>query len=233
MPTEPELTTDAALTVVLGEDSLLLREGIAAILAHAGHHILAQVGDGEALVSAARALRPDLVITDVRMPPTHTDEGLRAAAALRAEFADMGILVLSQYVAAAYLPELISASTGGGVGYLLKDRVGHVQSFLQSVTDVAGGATIIDPDVVRQLVGNHGAGGPISQLTGREQEVLSLMAQGRTNGSIATELFVGEAAIRKHVGAIFSKLDLISEPGSGTDRRVTAVLTYLREITDP
>lgn len=230
MPADPELNTpDSALTVVLGEDSLLLREGIAAILAHAGHQVLAQVGDGPGVVSAARAFRPDIVITDVRMPPTNTDEGLQAAATLRSEFSEMGIMVLSQYVAGAYVRDLLDSSVGGGVGYLLKDRVGHVQTFLQSVADVAAGATVIDPDVVRQLLGNQAASGPVSGLTAREQEVLSLMAQGRTNGSIAGELFVSEAAVRKHVGAIFSKLDLVADPETGTDRRVMAVLTYLRE----
>lgn len=177
-----------------------------------------------ALVAAARNDPPDLVITDVRMPPTFSDEGLRAAAEIRARNDRIGILVLSQYVADAYLPGLLDAPGRGGVGYLLKDRVGKVAEFVDSLDRVAAGGTVIDPEVVRQLLSRRRADAPMARLTSREHEVLGLMAQGLTNGSIAQRLFVSEAAVRKHVGSIFAKLDL--DPGS--DRRVSAVLAYLR-----
>ena len=177
-----------------------------------------------ALVAAARNDPPDVVITDVRMPPTFSDEGLRAAAEIRAGNDRIGILVLSQYVADAYLPGLLDAPGPGGVGYLLKDRVGKVAEFVDSLDRVAAGGTVIDPEVVRQLLSRRRADAPMARLTSREHEVLGLMAQGLTNGSIAQRLFVSEAAVRKHVGSIFAKLDL--DPGS--DRRVSAVLAYLR-----
>ena len=177
-----------------------------------------------ALVAAARNDPPELVITDVRMPPTFNDEGLRAAAEIRARNDRIGILVLSQYVADAYLPGLLDAPGPGGVGYLLKDRVGKVAEFVDSLDRVASGGTVIDPEVVRQLLSRRRADAPMARLTSREHEVLGLMAQGLTNGSIAQRLFVSEAAVRKHVGSIFAKLDL--DPGS--DRRVSAVLAYLR-----
>ena len=158
------------------------------------------------------------------MPPTHTDEGLRAAARIRAEQPDIAIMVLSAYVAEAYVPELLEAVGAAGVGYLLKDRVGHVREFLASLDRVAAGETVIDPEVVRQLLGRRRDDGPLGSLTDREREVLALMAEGRTNGSIAEALVVSEAAVRKHVGNIFAKLRL--DPGS--DRRVSAVLAYLR-----
>jgi len=211
------------LNIVLAEDALLLREGLVSILERAGHTVTAAVGDADALVVAVRHDPPDVVITDVRMPPDHTDEGLRAAAAVRADHPSVGIVVLSQYVADAYLPALLESSTGG-VGYLLKDRVGHVTEFLQSVDRVAAGGTVVDPEVVRQLLSRRRGDGPLARLTARETEVLALMAQGLTNPSIASQLFVSEAAVRKHVGNIFAKLPL--DPDG--DRRVQAVLTYLR-----
>ena len=211
------------LRIVLAEDALLLREGLVSILERAGHTVTAAVGDADALVVAVRHDPPDVVITDVRMPPDHTDEGLRAAAAIRADHPSVGIVVLSQYVADAYLPALLESSTGG-VGYLLKDRVGHVTEFLQSVDRVAAGGTVVDPEVVRQLLSRRRGDGPLARLTARETEVLALMAQGLTNPSIASQLFVSEAAVRKHVGNIFAKLPL--DPDG--DRRVQAVLTYLR-----
>jgi DNA-binding NarL/FixJ family response regulator len=214
------------LNIVLAEDALLLREGLVSILERAGHTVTAAVGDADALVVAVRHDPPDVVITDVRMPPDHTDEGLRAAAAIRADHASVGIVVLSQYVADAYLPALLESSTGG-VGYLLKDRVGHVTEFLQSVDRVAAGGTVVDPEVVRQLLSRRRGDGPLARLTARETEVLALMAQGLTNPSIASQLFVSEAAVRKHVGNIFAKLPL--DPDG--DRRVQAVLTYLRRPT--
>ncbi len=211
------------LRIVLAEDALLLREGLVSILERAGHTVTAAVGDGDALVVAVRHDPPDVVITDVRMPPDHTDEGLRAAAAIRADHPEIGIVVLSQYVADAYLPALLESSTGG-VGYLLKDRVGHVREFLESVDRVAAGGTVVDPEVVRQLLSRRRGDGPLARLTARETEVLALMAQGLTNPSIAAQLYVSEAAVRKHVGNIFAKLPL--DPDG--DRRVQAVLTYLR-----
>lgn len=214
----------AGLSIVLAEDSLLLREGLASILDRAGHHVRDAVGDAETLVAVVRKDPPDVVITDVRMPPGHSDEGLRAAAAIRADHPAVGILVLSQYVADAYLPALLESTGGGGIGYLLKDRVGHVAEFLASLDRVASGGTVVDPEVVRQLLSRRKNHGPLAALTPRELEVLALMAEGRVNASIANELVVSEAAVRKHVGNIFAKLDL----SDGLDRRVSAVLTYLR-----
>ncbi len=211
------------LRIVLAEDSPLLRAGVEAVLARGGHEVVAAVGDGDALVDAVRATVPDLVITDVRMPPGHSDEGLRAAAQLRRERPTLPVIVLSQYVSVAYVDDLM-AGGGRSLGYLLKDRVAHVRHFLDAVADVAAGQTIIDPEVVRALVGGTAASGPLATLTPREREVLSLMAEGRTNHAIAEELVVSEAAVRKHIGGIFSKLPL----DDGADRRVSAVLAYLR-----
>ncbi|GAA1597558.1 MULTISPECIES: response regulator transcription factor [Kribbella] len=211
------------LTIVLAEDSLLLREGLASILDRAGHDVRDSVGDADTLLAVVRKDPPDVVITDVRMPPGHSDEGLRAAAAIRAELPTIGILVLSQYVADAYLSTLLETTTGG-IGYLLKDRVGHVAEFLESLDRVAGGGTVVDPEVVRQLLARRRNDGPLAALTPRELEVLALMAEGRVNASIAEQLVVSEAAVRKHVGNIFAKLQL----DDGLDRRVSAVLTYLR-----
>jgi DNA-binding NarL/FixJ family response regulator len=213
-----------SLRIVLAEDAALLREGLVGILERAGHTVVAAVPDAEALlVYVAREL-PDIVVTDIRMPPTHTDEGLRAAARIRADHPAIAVMVLSAYVAEAYVPELLDSAPGGGVGYLLKDRVGHVREFLDSLDRVAAGETVVDPQVVRQLLGRRRDDGPLATLTDREREVLALMAEGRTNGSIAEELVVSEAAVRKHVGNIFAKLHL--DPAS--DRRVSAVLAYLR-----
>jgi DNA-binding NarL/FixJ family response regulator len=212
------------LRIVLAEDAVLLREGLVGILEQAGHDVVAAVGDADALLAFVARHQPDLVVTDIRMPPTHTDEGLRAAARIRADHPDIAIMVLSAYVAEAYVPELLDATGGGGIGYLLKDRVGHVREFLAQLDRVAAGETVVDPEVVRQLLGRRRGDGPLGSLTDREGEVLALMAEGRTNGSIAQALVVSEAAVRKHVGNIFAKLDL--DPAS--DRRVSAVLAYLR-----
>jgi DNA-binding NarL/FixJ family response regulator len=215
------------LRIVLAEDAALLREGLVGILERTGHEVLAAVENADALLAFTARHRPDVVITDIRMPPTHTDEGLRAAARIRAEHPDIAILVLSAYVAEAYVPELLEATAGpdvAGVGYLLKDRVGHVREFLGSLERVAAGETVVDPEVVRQLLGRRRNDGPLSSLTEREREVLALMAEGRTNASIAQALVVSEAAVRKHVGGIFAKLAF--DPAS--DRRVSAVLAYLR-----
>lgn len=215
---------DRALRIVLAEDSALLREGLVGILERAGHQLIATATDADELLAAVRADPPDVVITDVRMPPGHSDEGLRAAAAIRRELPTLPILVLSQYVADAYLPGLMDSAAAAGVGYLLKDRVGRVADFLDSLDQVVAGQTVVDPEVVRQLLARRSDDGPLAALTAREREVLALMAEGRTNGSIAAELFVSDAAVRKHVGSIFAKLDL----GDDHDRRVSAVLTYLR-----
>jgi len=212
------------LRIVLAEDAALLREGLVGILERAGHEVVAAVEDAEALLAFTARLLPDLVVTDIRMPPTHTDEGLRAAARIRAEHPGIAIMVLSAYVAEAYVSELLDATSGGGIGYLLKDRVGHVRDFLAMLQRVADGETVVDPEVVRQLLGRRRDDGPLASLTERERVVLALMAEGRTNGSIAAELVVSEAAVRKHVGNIFAKLHL--DPAS--DRRVSAVLAYLR-----
>jgi DNA-binding NarL/FixJ family response regulator len=210
---------------VLAEDAALLREGLVGILERSGHEVVAAVEDADALLAFTARHQPDLVVTDIRMPPTHTDEGLWASAQIRADHPGIAIMVLSAYVAEAYVPELLDATAGSaGVGYLLKDRVGHVREFLASLDRVAAGETVVDPEVVRQLLGRRRGDGPLGSLTDREREVLALMAEGRTNGSIADELVVSEAAVRKHVGNIFAKLEL--DPGS--DRRVSAVLAYLR-----
>ena len=214
----------AGLRVVLAEDAALLREGLVGILERAGHEVVADVADAEALLAYVEHTSPDIVVTDIRMPPTHTDEGLRAAAAIRAAHPGIAIMVLSAYVADAYVAELLDSTPGGGIGYLLKDRVGHVREFLDSLDRVASGGTVVDPEVVRQLLGRRRSDGPLASLTERELEVLALMAEGRTNGSIAEVLVVSEAAVRKHVGNIFAKLPL----DAASDRRVSAVLAYLR-----
>jgi DNA-binding NarL/FixJ family response regulator len=213
-----------SLRVVIAEDAALLREGLVAIIEGAGHQVMAAVEDADALLAFVAHTRPDLVVTDIRMPPTHTDEGLRAATAIRVSHPEIAVLVLSAYVAEAYVAELLDSTPDAGVGYLLKDRVGHVREFLDSIDRVADGGTVIDPQLVRQLLRRRSADGPLAALTEREREVLGLMAEGRTNGSIADVLVVSEAAVRKHVGNIFAKLHL--DPAS--DRRVSAVLAYLR-----
>ncbi|WP_432747221.1 response regulator transcription factor [Streptomyces sp. JH002] len=214
-----------SLTVVLAEDSPLLRDGLVGVLSRFGHRVVAAVGDAEALVAAARAHGPDIVVTDVRMPPGNGDDGLRAAVALRGERAGLPVLVLSQYMEQSYAAHLLDLGGGpGGIGYLLKDRVSAVAEFADAVERVAGGATVLDPEVVRGLMRRQRD--PLERLTAREREVLGLMAEGRSNGSIARELFVSEAAVLKHVGAILQKLDL---PVDGeSHRRVLAVLAYLR-----
>lgn len=214
------------LRVVVADDSPLLRAGVEAVIESAGHLVCATAADADTLTDAVSATSPDLVITDVRMPPTHTDEGLRAAAALRRSHPGLPVVVLSQYISVAYLGELLDRSEDGAIGYLLKDRVGHVRHFVESVEAVAAGATVVDPDVVRALVGRSRRGG-LRELTRREREVLALMAEGHTNTGIARTLVVSEGAVRKHVGSIFAKL-----PVDGGDRRVRAVLSYLRADGD-
>lgn len=215
------------LSVVLAEDAPLLRAGLVAVLESDGHRVCAAVATAGKLCSAVQSCRPDLVVTDVRMPPTHTDEGLVAAVDLRAAHPGLPVMILSQYTTVGSLHELLDrgVDTGrGGLGYLLKDRVGHVRHFLDAVRTIAAGGTVVDPDVVRALVGDSRRRGVLTALTEREEQVLALMAQGLTNPQIADELVVSEAAVRKHVGGIFAKLPL----GQRGDRRVLAVLTYLQ-----
>ncbi|WP_433894717.1 response regulator [Streptomyces sp. CA-111067] len=208
----------------MAEDSVLLREGLIGLLGRFGHEVVAAVGDAEALTAAAAAYRPDIVVTDVRMPPGFADEGLRAALALREEQPGLPVLVLSQYVQRRYATELLDTGDGSGVGYLLKDRIGHVADFLDAVHRVADGGTVVDPQVVRQLLSRRRD--PLHRLTAREREVLALIAEGRSNGAVAEELVVTQAAVAKHIGNIFAKLDL--PPADGTHRRVLAVLAFLR-----
>lgn len=212
------------LKIVLAEDAVLLREGLVGLLTRFGHEVAAAVGDADALRAAVAAHDPDVVVTDVRMPPGFGDEGLRAAVELRTARPALPVLVLSQYVQRSYAADLLDSGDGSGVGYLLKDRVGHVEQFLDAVVTVAGGGTVVDPEVVRQLLRRRRD--PLAALTPREREVLGLVAEGRSNGSIARELVVSEAAVGKHIGNILGKLDL--PPAQDTHRRVLAVLAYLR-----
>ncbi|GAA2420375.1 response regulator transcription factor [Actinomadura vinacea] len=215
------------MRVVIAEDSVLLREGLGQILARFDHRVVAAVADAPALAAAVAEHEPDIVVTDVRMPPGFRDEGLRAALALRADRPGLPILVLSQYVEQSYAADLLQ--TGDGVGYLLKDRVGEVTEFVEALDRVAAGGTVIDPDVVRGLLSRRTGGTPLERLSGREREVLTLMAEGRSNGAIARALVVSEAAVIKHVGSIFTKLDLHQTPDD--HRRVLAVLTLLRDAS--
>ncbi|MFJ8716669.1 response regulator [Streptomyces violaceus] len=215
-----------SLRIVIAEDAVLLREGLVHLLARFGHRVLASVGDGPALLAAAREHRPDLVITDVRMPPGQTDEGLRTARLIQAEQPGLAVLVLSQYVEQTFADELLDDRRAGvGTGYLLKERIGDVEEFADAVTRVAAGATVVDPEVVRQLLARRRD--PLDRLTPREREVLALMAEGRSNAAIARRLVVTDAAVAKHIASILQKLDL---PPSAPDdhRRVLAVLAYLR-----
>ncbi|WP_030245537.1 response regulator [Streptomyces sp. NRRL S-455] len=212
------------LTVVVAEDSPLMRDGLVGVLTRFGHQVLAAVGDADTLITAVREHRPDIVVTDVRMPPDNTDDGLRAAVALRQEPSTLPVLVLSQYIEQSYAAHLLDLGSDTGIGYLLKDRVSAVSEFVDAVAQVAAGATVVDPEVVRQLLNRRHD--PLQRLTPREREVLALMAEGRTNNEIARELYVTEAAVNKHVSNILQKLELHLD-GEG-HRRVLAVLTYLR-----
>jgi DNA-binding NarL/FixJ family response regulator len=215
----------AAVRVLLGEDDVLMREGIARLLAEAGFEVVGQAGDAEALLRKALAHKPDVVIADVQMPPGHGDDGLRAALELRKQRPETGVLVLSQYYEEEYALELIGERPEG-VGYLLKERVGDVEAFLQAVARVAAGGSALDPEVVGRMLGRRRAAGPLDTLSPRERDVLGAMAEGKSNQGIAEALFVTEAAVEKHVTGIFQKLDL--GPTSTEHRRVLAVLTYLR-----
>jgi DNA-binding NarL/FixJ family response regulator len=210
--------------VVLAEDSVLLREGVARILDEAGFDVVGQAGNADELMLKVRSYTPDVAIVDIRMPPTHTDEGLRAAQEIREKHPTCGVLVLSQYVEPTYAMELL-ADSAEGVGYLLKDRVSDVNEFADAVRRVGEGGSALDPTIVSQLVGRRRRDDPIDQLTPREREVLGLMAEGRSNSGIAEQLVVTERAVEKHVTSIFSKLRL---PAAAEDhRRVLAVLAYL------
>ncbi|GAA0582218.1 response regulator transcription factor [Actinomadura livida] len=212
------------MRVVIAEDSVLLREGLVRLLADAGIETVAAVGDGPGLLGIVEEHRPDLAIVDVRMPPSFTDEGLRAAIAVRERLPGTPILVLSQYVEERYATDLIGGGAEG-VGYLLKERVADVAEFIDAVRRIAAGGTVIDPEVIGQLLGRRRTGDPLDALTPREREVLALMAQGRSNGAIAADLVVTEGAVEKHISNIFMKLDL--QLAQGGHRRVMAVLAYL------
>jgi len=210
--------------VVVADDSTLLREGVVRLLEEAGLEVVGQAGDAEELMRKVRAHKPDVAVVDVRMPPTHTDEGLRAAREIRAELPEVSVLVLSQYVEVVYARELL-AESAEGLGYLLKDRVADVAALTDAVRRVGGGGSALDPEVVSQMLGRKRRDDPLDELTPREREVLGLMAEGRSNAAIAAELVVSERAVEKHVTGIFAKLDL---PTSGDGhRRVLAVLRFL------
>ncbi|GLY23201.1 response regulator transcription factor [Micromonospora sp. NBRC 101691] len=210
--------------VVLAEDEVLLREGLVALLTRFDFEVVAAVGSAPALRDAVDAYQPDLLVTDIRMPPHHRDDGLRAAVALRERRPRLAVVVLSQYVQTEYASALLDSGDGRRVGYLLKDRVADVAEFAGTLRRVVGGGTAIDPEVVRHLL--HRPRDPLAALTAREREVLALLAEGHSNAAIAARLHVTEAAVGKHVGNILAKLDL--PPSDDTNRRVLAVLTYLR-----
>ena len=210
------------MRIVIAEDSVLLREGLTRLLAEAGHEVVAAEGDAEKFLRAVAATTPDACVVDVRMPPTFTDEGLRAALLVRDQWPGTGVLVLSQWVEERYATELISGRPHG-VGYLLKDRVSDVEEFLDALSRVAGGGSALDPEVIAQLLARNRH--PLRDLTPREREVLALMAEGLTNAAIAATLVVGGGAVEKHINNIFTKLGL--EPGERDHRRVLAVLRYL------
>ncbi len=211
------------MRVVIAEDLVLLREGIAALLADHGHQVVAAVGDGEGLLDAMAEHAPDLAVVDVRMPPTQTDEGVRAAVEARRRRPDAAILILSQYVEERYASDLLSSGTVG-VGYLLKDRVAEVHEFVAAAERVAAGGTVIDPEVVAQLLG-RGPDEPLDALTPREREVLGLMAEGHSNSAIVERMKISHSAVEKHVRKVFTKLGLPETEHH--HRRVLAVLTYL------
>jgi DNA-binding NarL/FixJ family response regulator len=210
---------------VIADDAVLLREGAARLLEDAGFEVVAQAGDADDLLRKTRAHKPDVAIVDVRMPPGNSDDGLRAALTIRAELPDVGILLLSQYVEDRYLAQLL-AGGAQGVGYLLKDRVAEVERLTEAVERVAAGGSVLDPEVVAQMLGRRRDAGPLETITDREREVLELMAEGRTNRAIAAKLFLSERAVERHVTSIFAKLDLPTTEGD--HRRVLAVLAYLR-----
>lgn len=213
------------MRIVIADDAALLREGAARLLIDAGHDVVAQAGDADDLLRKVRAHKPDLAIIDVRMPPDNADDGLRAALTIRDELPEVGILLLSQYVEDRYLDQLLGRGAAS-VGYLLKDRIADAESLVEAVDRVVAGGSVLDPEVVAQMLGRPREDGPLDALTERERDVLGLMAEGLTNRAIAARLYISERAVERHVTGIFNKLDL---PGGGEDhRRVLAVLAYLR-----
>jgi DNA-binding NarL/FixJ family response regulator len=212
--------------VVIGEDDVLLREGIARLLTEAGFDVVALAGDADALLRKALAYHTDVAIVDVRMPPERTDDGLRAAIELRRRRPETGVLVLSQYYESRFALDLIGQRPEG-VGYLLKERVGDVDAFVEAVNRVAGGGSVLDPEVVGRMLGRRSPDSPVGLLTARERDVLAAMAEGKSNSGIAATLVVTEAAVEKHVTSIFQKLELF--PTAAEHRRVLAVLTFLRD----
>ena len=214
------------MRIVIAEDLLLLREGLARLLSDVGHTVVAAVDTAPALVEAVNAHAPDLSIVDVRLPPGFRDEGLRAALALRADRPGTRVLIVSQYVERAYAADLL-ADGHGGVGYLLKDRITALDDFLEAVERVAGGGTVMDPEVVRQLFTRSSGNRGIDALTGRERDVLGLMAQGHSNSAICAALFLAPVSVEKHISSIFTKLEL--PPAQDSNRRVRAVLAYLNQ----
>ncbi len=212
------------MRVVIADDSVLLREGLVRLLTEAGFEVVGQAGDGEDLLRKVRAHKPDLALVDVRMPPTHTDEGLRAAREIRSELPEVSVLVLSQDVEEANASELF-ADNAEGLGYLLKDRVGDLDTFIEAVRRVADGGSALDPEVVSTLLGRRRDDDPLAALSPREREVLEQIAEGRSNAGIAERLVVTDRAVERHVGSIFSKLNLVSAPED--HRRVLAVLRFL------
>lgn len=213
------------MRITIAEDSALLREGIAQLLTAEGHEIIDAVGSGIDLIDAVSQRQPQLVIVDVRMPPDFVDEGIRAALTIRSTWPDIAVIVLSQYVERRHATELLTGA--GGVGYLLKDRVSDISSFLDAIERVGNGGTAFDQEVVRQLLLARPADSPISRLTDRERDVLTLMAQGHTNASLRQQLFVTESAIEKHINSIFTKLDL--PQGTTYNRRVLAILKFFHD----
>jgi DNA-binding NarL/FixJ family response regulator len=210
--------------VIVADDSVLLREGVVRLLEEAGFEVVGQAGDGEELMRKARAHKPDIAIVDIRMPPTHTDEGLRAALSIKQRHPGIGVLVFSQYIETRSAAELL-AGAPAGVGYLLKDRVADVSEFVDAIMRVAGGGTVLDPEVVRQLLGAARRADELAALTPRERQVLSLLAQGRSNAAIAAALTISLGVVEKHLASVFAKLGLA--PSDDDNRRVIAAVKYL------
>ena len=218
------MTPTMTLRIVIAEDAALFRAGLVRLLEDRGHQVCAEVADGEALLGAVARCRPDVAVVDIRMPPTHTDEGLRAAISLRRDHPRTGVLLLSQYIETRYATRLLEGNASG-IGYLLKDRVADVAEFADALERVGSGGTALDPEVVSQLLGASRRSTGLASLTIRERDVLSLMAEGRSNAGIAAGLVVTGGAVEKHVASIFAKLGL--PPSEGDNRRVLAVLRYL------
>jgi DNA-binding NarL/FixJ family response regulator len=215
---------ESPLRVIVAEDSFLLRAGVVRVLEDTGFVVVGEARDAEELLDEVRQLRPDVVVTDIRMPPTHTDEGVRAAAVIRSELPQTGVVVLSQYVKESYAIQLLEESAAG-VGYLLKDRVMAPRGFAEAVREVARGGSVLDPEVIAQMLDRRRRGGPLDELSERELDVLAGMAEGRSNLAIATDLGISEHAVQRYIAAVFSKLGL--PVGAEGHRRVLAVLTYI------